>query len=613
MPYRLRAAVLFAAILLAPIAIGALTPSTLAQTAPADSAIKGALYDIGRAEQQVKTLTPSRKANIKRLQRSMEMAAKRLESSPNKTHASWTEAKQRLDKVNGALATLAGGGAAKPPAAAATPKAAPKSSAPAATTQTAPQTAPKSAAPKAAAADPQVLRAQREMKLVEAQVRNLRPADGSGAFRQLKELYRIGGYLAKTKDRSHPAFQQAAQQYNAIKGKLVGNIVAIEQKRLMKVAGEIDKMRPLDYSNKQKVDYGRKSLANIQNSLKSLGAPKVPAVQNLYGRTAKVSQLFEKRVADRNAQQASLGDVSGKLAALKKRFHTIKVPGRIEHPATEAKVNSFVASVAAVRAHVKEDLAYIKSIDGKAALSTQDGNTFRYLRSALQGEKPRALAQALTTVNMEMDLNTDQVMSTVDFLDKTDPEDVNHRNNRLTGKGQYKENLDNLAKARKAVMVAALYDEKMGRTDAPDRKAQLAKVDKVTADFKEKYKIALGSVRMPEARSDDEKLHKAVAEVFARKKYGYKYERVVINAPLKRIKNRSGNIRGTVSGATVTTYEYVWDQFQATTAEKVGDVYYLYANTFKYYHSGGPQTPVKVWILNRRFQSSQILKENIDK
>lgn len=609
MLHRLRAAILFAAILLAPIALGALTPPALAQTAPADSAIKGALYDINRAEQQVKTLTPSRKANIKRLQRSMDMAGKRLESSPNKTHASWTEAKQRLDAVNGALATLAGGGAAKPPAAAAAPKEAPKSSAPAAATQA----APKAAAPKAAAADPSVSRAQREMKLVEAQVRNLRPSDGRGASRQLKELYRIGGYLAKAKDRSHPAFKQAAQQYNGIKGKLVGQIVAIEQKRLMKVAGEIDKMQPLDYSNKQKVGYGRKSLANIQNSLKSLGAPKVPAVQDLYGRTAKVSAMFEKRISDRNTQQASLGDVSGKLATLQKRFHTIKVPGRIEHPATEAKIASFVESVAAVRAHVKEDFAYIKSIDGKAALNTKDGNTFRFLRSALQGQKQQSLARILNTVNMEMDLNTDQAMSTVDFLDKTDPEDVNHRNNRLTGKGQYAKNLENLAKARKAVVVAALYDEKMGRTDAPDRKAQLAKVDKVTADFKEKYKIALGGVRMPEARSDDDKLHKAVAEVFARKKYGYKFERVVVNAPLKRVKNRSGNIRGTVSGATVTTYEYEWDQFQATTAEKVGDVYYLYANTFKYYYSGDPRTPVKVWILNRRFQSSQILKENIDK
>lgn len=609
MLHRLCAAILFAAILLAPILIG---PAAVAQTAPADSAIKGAVYDIGRAEQQVKTLTPSRKANIKRLQRSMEMAGKRLESSSNKTHASWTEAKKRLDNVNGALATLAGGGAAKPPAAAATPKAAPKSSAPAAATQAAPQAAPKSAAPKAAAADPSVARAQREMKLVGAQVRNLRPSDSRGAFRQLKELYRIGGYLGKAKDRSHPAFKQAAQQYNGIKATLVGNIVAIEQKQLMKVAGEIDKMQPLDYSNKQKVNYGRKSLANIQNSLKSLGAPKVPAVQDLYGRTGKVSAMFEKRISDRNTQQASLGDVSGKLAALQKRFHTIKVPGRIEHPATEAKIKSFVASVAAVRAHVKEDFAYIKSIDGKAALNTKDGNTFRFLRSALQGQKQQSLARTLNTVNQEMDLNVQDALRTADFLDKTDPDDVNHRNNRLTGKGQYKKNLDNLAKARKTVVVAALYDKEMARTDAPDRKPQLEKIDKATAGFKEKYKIALNSVRMPKARSDDSKLHKAVAEVFARKKYGYKFERVVINAPLKRVKNRSGNIRGTVSGATVTTYEYEWDQFQATTAEKVGDVYYLYANTFKYYYSGDPRTAVKVWILNRRFQSSQILKENIN-
>jgi hypothetical protein len=203
---------------------------------------------------------------------------------------------------------------------------------------------------------------------------------------------------------------------------------------------------------------------------------------------------------------------------------------------------------------VKEDFAYIKSIDGKAALNTKDGNTFRFLRSALQGQKQQSLARTLNTVNQEMDLNVQDALRTADFLDKTDPDDVNHRNNRLTGKGQYKKNLDNLAKARKTVVLAALYDKEMARADAPDRKPQLEKIDKATAGFKEKYKIALNSVHMPKARSDDSKLHKAV-----------------------------------------------------------GDVYYLYANTFKYYYSGDPQTAVKVWILNRRFQSSQILKENIEK
>lgn len=74
-------AILLTALLLIP-------PFVSAQTAPADSRIKGAVYDIGRAEQQLKSLTPSRGANIKRLQRSMQISAKKLNASSNKSHTS---------------------------------------------------------------------------------------------------------------------------------------------------------------------------------------------------------------------------------------------------------------------------------------------------------------------------------------------------------------------------------------------------------------------------------------------------------------------------------------------------------------------------------------------
>lgn len=584
------------------LAVMAFSPVAFAQTAPADSAIKGAVYDIGRAEQQVKSLTPSRKANIKRLQRSMKITGQRLDGSSNKTHASWVEAKQRLDAVNNALATLAGGGAAP-----ATP--------PTAATQAVPKTTqamPKAAQQPAAAVDPAIGRAQREMKLVEAQVRNLRPSDGRGALRQMKELFRIGGYLSKVADRSQPAFKQAAKQYGAIKRTLVDQVVKIEQGRLKKLAGALDRMRPADYANASKVKSSRTEFVNIDKNLKALGAPKDPAVKDLSGRLYKVSDIFEKRLADHNAQQAALGDVTSKLKALKKRYHEIKVPGRIVHPATEETVRGFIASVNAVKKHIAEDSAYIQSIDGKATLNVDDGNAFRFLRGALQGSKPQELQRVQTIVNQEMDLNVEQALQTAKFFAETNPDDVNHRNNRLTGEGKYDEGLKRLAAAKRTVDLAALYDVESGRANPPDRQPQGAEVDAATKGFKEMFIVALNGVRMPEARSTDDKLHDAVAAVFAKKKYGYAFERVVINAPLKRIKQKTGNIRGTVKSATVTMYEYEWDQFQATTAEKVGDDYYLFANSFKYYYSGDPQTQIKTWILTGRFKSSQILKENID-
>ena len=65
----------------------------MAQEVPND--LRGILYDIDRAEQQIPSLTPSRGANIKRLQNSMARTADRLEASPNKGHPMWQDASTR--------------------------------------------------------------------------------------------------------------------------------------------------------------------------------------------------------------------------------------------------------------------------------------------------------------------------------------------------------------------------------------------------------------------------------------------------------------------------------------------------------------------------------------
>ncbi len=50
------------------------------QIQPADSVIKAVLYDLDRVGKQLPTLTPQRKANIKRLMRSLDLAEQRLAS-----------------------------------------------------------------------------------------------------------------------------------------------------------------------------------------------------------------------------------------------------------------------------------------------------------------------------------------------------------------------------------------------------------------------------------------------------------------------------------------------------------------------------------------------------
>ena len=103
-------------------------------------------------------------------------------------------------------------------------------------------------------------------------------------------------------------------------------------------------------------------------------------------------------------------------------------------------------------------------------------------------------------------------------------------------------------------------------------------------------------------------------ETLAKKKYGVnEIARLVVTSKISRKEKREGTIRGTTTGASITSYHYVWDEYHVVTAEKVGDEVWVYHNLLKYYHSSDTVTPQDEWILSQRFPSTQILPENLSK
>jgi hypothetical protein len=80
-----------------------------AQSQPADNTIKNVMGDLTRYEKQAKSLNPSRKANIKRMQRLLKPTRQRLNGSANKSHPSWVETEARLTRLEKALATMLAG------------------------------------------------------------------------------------------------------------------------------------------------------------------------------------------------------------------------------------------------------------------------------------------------------------------------------------------------------------------------------------------------------------------------------------------------------------------------------------------------------------------------
>ena len=80
-----------------------------AQTKPADSMIKAAVIDLDKYEKQAEGLTPSRKANIVRIQRMLPGIESRLNRSKNKSDPSWIEASDRLKALEQRLTDLKAG------------------------------------------------------------------------------------------------------------------------------------------------------------------------------------------------------------------------------------------------------------------------------------------------------------------------------------------------------------------------------------------------------------------------------------------------------------------------------------------------------------------------
>lgn len=570
-----------------------------------DANLKAALYDIKRAEGQIGALTPSRKANIVRMQRTLGMTEQRLQASPDKSSPAWQDANARLEKLKATLAGLTSGGA---PAAAAP---APQKAAPA---QQAAPAAPATPAPAAKApVNQDIARATREMSMLDRNMRGKSSISQRDASRFLSELYRIGKGLAAA-DRAHPSWQPAAANYQKMKTEIIDIHVRILDSRHKKVAARIGKLQPTQYMVAAQVDPIRKSLAGMYGDAKGLNDPKHAALQNVIAQIEKTGDAFEARVKTASAERGKYGDIDAKLAEIKKRTYELKVPELNSYPQTQEQITAYVNGLAAVREHIATDGAYLASIDGKVPMTVEQGNSFRRSKSLIQVSKPQGIERSTTIATQTMDRWATDQNRLLEFFEKIDENDGNDQSNKLLSEGKYDEGLKRLGDVKAAIENVAFYDKVMKRADAPDRSAQLNRAEKALDDFKAKYQTALNTIRMPEDRASDKKLHDIVADVFAKSKEQYKAARITINSDLKSYEKETGNIsRSSITTSTVTVYKYKWDQFQATTAEKVGDVYYLFYNTFKYYHAADPKTPTKRWFLSQRFQSSQILEKNIDK
>lgn len=488
-----------------------------------------------------------------------------------------------------------------------------------------------------AAESPAVTQALADIARFEELVAAMAPGDKATGRKYQSDLSAISTRL-RTAPSSDPRLAGAVERFNALQKRVVDTanasagaaapaaqqpaatrLTSSDQARLNRVGGNIRSLGQRVESatlqtllDDKEVAGFRTSIANNRTEL--AGYPgDVPSVAEEVRNLDAVAAKLEARLSDAKAKGAALGDVDAQLSAIDARIRDKPVPSpqAFKPEAGAAAADALVRTLVAIKAESVADLA---TLDKLTAAGIKDQRIDR-LRHWAGAERQRQVDETLRGIARTAEAQVERGLQAVAFHAATDPNQADHRANRLIGEGRRDAALAEFDGGIAAVAVAGAIDAALQRKDGPDRGAQAASLQAARVAYEEKVRIALGLVRMPAAGITDEKYLAIARETFANPSYGVTSpKRMVINSKqVARHEKKEAEIRpGTVT-TTATIHHWIWDEFQVTTAEAVDGAHHLFVNTLKFFHQGAPTTPTGRWVLADRFKGEPILAENIEK
>jgi hypothetical protein len=250
---------------------------------------------------------------------------------------------------------------------------------------------------------------------------------------------------------------------------------------------------------------------------------------------------------------------------------------------------------------------YMTQIEGKT--SQVDKQTIQQVKRYAGVDRIRQIDQSLKETRLYMDGQWRVYEDVLKFRATDDPTDANHRANRFLMPGRYEENLAKLNEGLEFVAILDAYEKTLGTEDTSHVLQRQAALQNAVAKYEADFQLALSAQRIAPGIGDSE-LEAIAAETLENPRYG-------VNLPWERLevgnKFHRKEARSEVSGNSLVTNLYEWDEFQARTVEQVDGKWYIFVNDLKYFYSGASTTPLDRWLVSDRWQSSQLLEENINK
>jgi hypothetical protein len=547
-----------------------------------DPVVAAAASDLARISSLVDAMAPGDKVTAKQYLNELGEIGNKLRGVGNKDQA-WADTAKAFNALQNRVVEVANAAPASAPGAA-----------PAAT--------------QSAAADSNVEAVIRELGFNDRNLQQMRGASVKMEQRILGDLTRLRETLDAATDHAQPRWQEADGEWQRQMDMLAQKrLEAIEQQ----LAGIGEQVDGLDTTVLTDAD----NVATFQNAIDKLAAEMQvydtyasrPGYSGTWDTQTRVAMNLQQRVATAKAAESAFGDVKAQVAAFEQGLDAAPVPRAMQSFTDKAALIAYAEDMKKAYTAGAQTAAYMEQIEGKT--SQVDKQTIQRLKRYAGTDRMRQIDDSLKETRAYLDGQWRVYEGVLEFRASDDPADAGHRANRFLMPGRYEENMAQLQEGLQFVAIQDAYEKTLGSEDDGTLQQRQAALETAIADYDSHFQLALSTQRMAPGIGDSE-LEEIAAETLQKPDYG-------VNLPWQRLevgkKAHREEARSEISGNSLVTNIYKWDEFQARTAEQVDGKWYIFVNDLKYYYSGASTTPLDRWLVSNRWQAEQILEENIAK
>ncbi len=577
----------------APAAESADTPAI--QAAPAieaappleggDPVVSAAASDITRISALTDQLAPGDKATAKQYLSELQAIGNDLRGVATKDEA-WSATAKAYNALQNRIVEIANAPAAAPSGG---------SSGGAAASQT-------------AAADPNVEKTLRELGFNERNLLQMRGASTKMEQRILGDMTRMRETLDAVADKSHDRWLEADGEWQRQMDMLAEKRLEAIEKQLTSIGEQIDGLDATVLTSEENVANFQSAIDRLAGEMQVYDAyASKPGYSSTWDTHTRVAMGLKEKVAKATAAESQFGDVKAEVAAIQQRFKDTPIPQALREFPDKQVVVAYAEDMKKAYAVSTQAAQYMTQIEGRT--SQVDKQTIQRIKRYAGTDRIRQIDQSLKETRAYLDGHWVVYQNAIDFRATDDPADANHRANRFLMPGRYEENMAQLKEGLEFVSILAAYEEALGSEDDGTVQQRQAALQNAVAKYEADFQAALSTQRITPGIGDGE-LEAIAAETLKNPRYG-------VNLPWERLevgnKFHRKEARSEVSGNSIVTNLYEWDEFQARTVEQVDGKWYIFVNDLKYFYSGASTTPLDRWLVSDRWQSSQILEENINK